>query len=185
MEYGVWNRDYDLYHDKWRRPSGSERKVDPATETGKKENYIKKTDRETALQAESPPEKTSLYAPNQEVTQKYGGLNKRESSVVVVGGCIVFTHEVLSSLSKSNVRAFNGPGGLLPRVSQQRGHRWVQASSFRALEQQRGQAWSGVQRMSPLRRAKSLLVLEREYRIITCCTSSSVRALPASCNTSK
>jgi hypothetical protein len=44
MEYGIGimisingNRDYDLH--KWRRPSDSEKKVDPSTETRKRENH--------------------------------------------------------------------------------------------------------------------------------------------------
>jgi hypothetical protein len=40
MEYGVWNKDYDLH--KLHRPSGSEKKVDPSTETRKRQNYTHK-----------------------------------------------------------------------------------------------------------------------------------------------
>jgi hypothetical protein len=55
MEYGVWNRDYDL-HKKWRRPSGSEEKVDPSTETGKKSHTQRRQpSKQIALQIDSPP----------------------------------------------------------------------------------------------------------------------------------
>jgi hypothetical protein len=52
MEYGIGIM-FSL--NKWRRPSGSEKKVDPAPETRKREKH--KKNRETALQVDSPPDK--------------------------------------------------------------------------------------------------------------------------------
>ena len=62
--------------------------------------------RQRTLQVNNPPDKTSLYAPNKQVTQKYGGQDKTGSSVIVVGRFIALTQEVLSSFGNSDVGAF-------------------------------------------------------------------------------
>jgi len=53
MEYGI---GIMISIKKWRRPSGSEEKVDPSTETGKKSHTQKRQpSKQIALQIDSPP----------------------------------------------------------------------------------------------------------------------------------
>jgi hypothetical protein len=66
MEYGVWNRDYNLYINgvdhlvakrKFIQPQRHERERNTKKETEKQPS------RRRALQVDSPPDKMSLYAP--------------------------------------------------------------------------------------------------------------------------
>ena len=69
MEYGVWNRDYDLHK------NGVDhlvaKKVDPSTETGKKQNHThkKQPSKQIALQTDSPPNKMSCTLPRKKASQ--------------------------------------------------------------------------------------------------------------------
>ena len=95
MEYGVWNRDYDLY-----KPRTHER------ERNTKKQTEKQPSRRRALQVNSPPDKTSLYAPKKQKHTKIWRQRKTGSSVFVVSRFIAHTHEVLGSFSDSDVSAF-------------------------------------------------------------------------------
>ena len=62
--------------------------------------------RQRALQVNSPPDKTSLYAPKKQKYTKIWRQRKTGSRVFVVSRFIAHTHEVLGSFSDSDVGAF-------------------------------------------------------------------------------
>ena len=74
--YITYNIEYGIgivISKKWRRPSGSEEKVDPATETRKeRQNHthkITQPSKRIALQIDSPPKKMSCTLPRKKASQ--------------------------------------------------------------------------------------------------------------------
>jgi hypothetical protein len=109
MEYGVWNRDYDLYINGTDHLVAKRKLIQPRTherERNTKKQTEKQPSRRRALQVNSPPDKTSLYAPKKQKHTKIWRQRKTGSSVFVVSRFIAHTHEVLGSFSDSDVSAF-------------------------------------------------------------------------------